>query len=108
MIETIEQLKKERPDLVESFEKMSKEELLNQCYLEAIDAINMEKRVSLFMEECTIEMSKTTYTLNALKDMVKDRKEYDINEFCFLEITDDSSELYDSINGRALTHLQNM
>ena len=32
MIETVEQLKKERPDLVESFENMSKEHLLEQCY----------------------------------------------------------------------------
>ena len=32
MIKTVEQLKKERPDLVESFENMSKEHLLEQCY----------------------------------------------------------------------------
>ena len=29
MIETVEQLKKERPDLVESFENMTKEQLLD-------------------------------------------------------------------------------
>ena len=36
MIETVEQLKKERPDLVESFEKMDREQLLEQCYKECI------------------------------------------------------------------------
>lgn len=40
MIENIQQLKDERPDLVADFEKMTKEELLKQCYLECIDARN--------------------------------------------------------------------
>ena len=82
MIKDIEQLKIERPDLVESFEKMSKEDLLKQCYLESIDAINMEKRVALFMSKCTNNMSKTNYTLESLKSMINDRHEEDINFFC--------------------------
>ncbi len=103
MINTIEQLKKERPDLVETFEKMSKEELLKQCYLECIDAINMEKRVSLFMEECTINMSKTNYTLDALKTLINDKKEADIDEFCYFETVDEPTdeELVSVIKKRA-------
>lgn len=92
MIETIEQLRKDRPDLVENFEKMSKEELLNQCYLECIDAINMEERVSLFMQECTINMSKTNYTLESIKSLINDKKEFDINEFCYYETIDEPTD----------------
>lgn len=80
MIKDINQLKKERPDLVESFEKMTKEELLNQCYLECRDAINMESRVALFMEKCTLNMSKTTYTINSLCDLINEKNEHDYNE----------------------------
>lgn len=82
MIKSVAELKEKRPYLVESFEKMTKEELLKQCYLECADALNMEKRVSVFMETCTNNLSKTTYTTEAIRDMVNDKQEYDINEFC--------------------------
>lgn len=80
MIKDIEQLKQERPDLVESFESMQHEELLNQCYLECIDAINMEKRVALFMSECTDNMSNTNYTLDSLISLINQKKEKDAEE----------------------------
>ena len=93
MIETIEQLKHERPDLVELFENMSKEELLKQCYLECIDALNMEERVSVFMSECTINMSKTNYDPAVLRTLINDKQEADIDEFCYYETIDlDGSE----------------
>ncbi len=47
IIESIKQLKKERPDLIEIFEPMSKKQLLKQVYRECLDAINMETRVQL-------------------------------------------------------------
>lgn len=81
MIETVEQLKERRPDLVSDFEAMSKEELLNQIYLEVIDALNMEDRVQLFMSECT-DMSKTTYSLETIKKLINDRRIRDISFFC--------------------------
>lgn len=103
MIDTIEELKEKRPDLVELFENMSREELLNQCYLECIDAINMEKRVALFMEECTINMSKTNYTLDSLKRLINEKQEFDINEFCYYETVDEPTpeELFSVIKERA-------
>lgn len=103
MIENIEQLKEERKDLVESFENMSREELINQCYLECIDAINMEERVSLFMAECTNNMSNTTYTIDVLKELINDRKEDEINEFCSDLINMDEDDRYDEIFMRVNT-----
>lgn len=82
MIESIEDLKKERPDLVESFENMSKSELLEQCYKEALDAINMESRVAVFMEHCTRNMSNTTYTEDAIKALIAEKEHSDKVEFC--------------------------
>lgn len=108
MLETVEQLKKERPDLVELFEKMSKEELLNQCYLECLDGLNMEERVSIFMSECTLNMSKTNYTEESLKKLIGDKHEYDINEFCYYELVDEPNQedLYNSIKERADQYLK--
>ena len=80
MIRDIEHLKQERPDLVESFESMTREELLKQCYLECIDSINMEGRVALFMSECTNNMSNTTYTLDSLRTLINQKKEVEYEE----------------------------
>ena len=90
MIKGIEQLKDERPDLVELFEPMTREELLNQIYLEVIDAINMEERVQLFMNECT-DLSKTTYTLDAIKSLINEKQEKDIRRFC-ADLVEDSEK----------------
>lgn len=81
MIETVEQLKAERPDIVEVFEAMTKEELLDQIYLEVLDGLNMEDRVQLFMNECT-DLSKTTYTLDSIKTLINARQIKDIQQFC--------------------------
>lgn len=102
MIDNIENLKKERPDLVEQFEKMTKEELLKQCYLECIDAINMEERVSLFMAECTDNMSKTNYTLGSLKSLINENKEREIDSFCYDVCEEkEDSEILEEIKERA-------
>lgn len=103
MIDTVEELKEKRPDLVELFEDMTREQLLNQCYLECIDAINMEERVSLFMEECTINMSKTNYSLESLKSLIDSKKEADIDEFCYYETIDEptNEDLVSVIKKRA-------
>lgn len=82
MIKGIDELKKERPDLVEEFEKMDKDQLLRQCYLECIDAINMEERVSIFMAECTDNMSKTNYTKDSIISLIEKNKEKEIDFFC--------------------------
>lgn len=87
MIETVEQLKQERPDLVKDFEAMTHEELLNQIYLEVIDAINMEERVQIFMNECTT-LSKTTYTPNAIQELIQNKREIDISDFCEMVLED--------------------
>lgn len=92
MIENIEQLKNIRPDLAESFENMTRDELLNQCYLECIDALNMESRVELFMSECTNNMSKTNYTLGSLKSLISENKESVIDDFCY-DVCDEQEDV---------------
>lgn len=87
MIETVEQLKERRPDLVQDFEAMTHEQLLNQIYLEVIDALNMEERVQTFMEECTT-MSYTTYTPEVIKKLIQEQKERDISDFCEMTLED--------------------
>lgn len=88
MIKNIKELKKLRPDLVELLEGQTHKELLKQTYLEVIDGLNMEERVSLFMQECTNGMSKTTYTIESLKSMISKRQEMDISLFCETALED--------------------
>lgn len=98
-----EQLKQIRPDLIEEYSKLSKEELLEQICAEVLDSLAMEDRVQLFMSECTINMSKTTYTLESLRSLIADKQEHDINEFCYGECEDAESndEIAESIRERA-------
>ena len=77
MIETVEQLKEERPDLVELFEGMTHEQLLEQIYKEVRDAVNMEERVAVFMELCTPNLSYTTYTPESIRQIVRTKEEQD-------------------------------
>jgi len=99
MINSVDELKKERPDLVDLFEGLSKEDLINQCYLESIDAINMEERVQLFMNECTLNMSKTNYTLDSIRLLISQKKDYDTKEFCkdLLEESDFKTDITETI-----------
>ncbi len=103
MYSTVKELKKDRPDLVRKFESMTREELLQQCYLEAMDAVNMQERVQLFMNECTISMSKTTYTIESLKKMISDKQEYDINFYCWTLLNGEMSndEIAEELQQRA-------
>lgn len=81
-LQTLEQFKKERADLHELWNVMSKEELLEEIWKESLDAVNMESRVQLFMIECINGMSYTTYTLDVIKDLIRDKQQYDLSEFC--------------------------
>ena len=103
MIKDVDELKEQRIDLVELFEGMDREQLLNQCYLECIDAINMDGRVSVFMEECTLNLSKTTYDISSIKDMIQDKQEANINEFCYdvLSDSENDAEVIDEIYRRS-------
>lgn len=82
MIETIDKLKEQRPDLFLTFEAMTHEQLLNQIYLEVLDCINMEERVATFMAEATNGMSYTTYTPGVITQLVQDKWEHDLSSWC--------------------------
>lgn len=87
MIETVEQLKELRSDLVELWSNMSKEELYEEIFKEALDAINMEERVQTFMSACT-DLSYTTYTVDAIKQLIRDKYQRDISDFCKTTLED--------------------
>ena len=87
MIETVEQLKQERPDLVELFESMNREQLLEQIYKEVLDGVNMEERVAIFMNECT-NLSKTNYPPHVIKTLIQEKYERDISQFCEMVLED--------------------
>ena len=76
---SVEEFKVENSDLVKQWSEMTKEQLLEEIVNEVNDALNTNKRVQLFMNECTLNMSKTTYDLDVIKDLIKDKKKYDLN-----------------------------
>lgn len=96
---TLEEFKKDRPDLVEFYNSLDKDELILQCFKEALDAVMMEDRVSVFMETCTNNMSKTNYTPSSIRSMVNLKKEQDIIDFCdnLIEDSDNDQEIADHI-----------
>lgn len=78
----VNKLKENYPQLVEEYAAMSKDELLDQICAEVIDLHNMESRVQVFMNECTVNMSKTTYTEESIKLLISQKQEQDIIDFC--------------------------
>jgi hypothetical protein len=88
MLKTIKELKQERPDLVELFESMDREQLLKQCYKEVLDAINMETRVAVFMEELETGLGYTTYTVESIKQIVENAFQNNVNNYILTVIDD--------------------
>lgn len=101
MQSNFEKYKQILPDVAAKFEAMSKEELLEACCGEGLDAIAMQDRVSFFMEECT-NMSYTTYPVDKLREMVKERKEQEINNWCayFIEDKDTDEDIVAEVKRR--------
>lgn len=81
-ITALEKLKENYPELAEEYSAMTKEQLLEQICAEVLDLHAMEERVSLFMSECTLNMSKTNYTPESIKALIAQKEERDIQEFC--------------------------
>lgn len=82
-----EEFKKENKDLLKKWSKMTKEELLEEVVKESTDAWNMESRVQLFMVECT-DMSKTNYTLDVIKNLISEKHEREIADWCSMTVED--------------------
>lgn len=78
---TLEELKADRKDLHDLWNGMTKEQLLEEIWKEAIDAVNMAERVQLFMNKCT-SVSKTNYTLKVIEGLIREKKQRDLSEFC--------------------------
>lgn len=85
-----EEHKQQSPELVELWNNMTREQLLEEVWKESTDAVNMESRVALFMEYCSNGMSKTNYTLESIQTLIDAGKESDIREWC--RMTFDDSE----------------
>lgn len=86
------EFKKEHSDLVQEWSKMSKEQLLEEIIKESTDAVNMESRVQLFMNECSNGMSKTNYTLDIIEGLIQSGKETDIREWCRMTLDDSEGD----------------
>ena len=81
-MKALKTLQQSHPDLVAQYSAMSKEQLLEQICAEVLDLHAMEERVQTFMNECTLNMSKTNYTISSIKSMINSKQEQDINQFC--------------------------
>ena len=90
-------LKESYPDLYKEYSEMNREQLLSQICAEVIDLHNMEERVQTFMNECTLNMTKTTYTPESIKSLISEKQEYDINSYC--------SDLVDMKYGDRMTEI---
>lgn len=82
MIKNVKELDRKYPEIDKLSKELSNKALRRQFKLEIIDLMNMEERVSVFMQECTNNMCKTTYTIASIKELISLRKEEDLDEFC--------------------------
>ena len=99
----LEKLNENYPELVKEYSEMSKEELLEQICAEVLDLHMMDERVQTFMNECTLNLSKTTYTIESIKSMIVSKQEQDIIDFCEDEVNGGQTdkEIAESIRDRA-------
>lgn len=97
----LEKYRQKLPDIAAKFEAMTREELIEACCGEGLDAIAMQERVSLFMEECT-HMSYTTYPVDKLRTMIQERKESDIDQWCadFIDDEDTDEDIVKAVKER--------
>ena len=102
-VDNVADLHKSSPALVEEYKKMGWNQLLNQICAEVTDLFDMQKRVQLFMEECTVGLSKTTYTLEVLQAQIADKKRLDILEdlHYYLEDNHTDKEILADVRKRA-------
>lgn len=84
----LKELEEKYPELVAEYSAMTKEQLLEQICAEVLDLHAMEERVQVFMNECTLDMSKTNYTPETIKTLINSKQEGDISEFCLGLIED--------------------
>ena len=77
--------------LVEDYLKMNKEQLLEVIEGLSLDLITMTERVDTFMEKCTINMSKSNYTIEVIEELIYNKQKELVDEFCF-EFIDDEME----------------
>tara|TARA_R110002073_G_scaffold333471_1_gene521183 strand:- start:365 stop:751 length:387 start_codon:yes stop_codon:yes gene_type:complete len=82
---SLELLEKEHPSIVEKFKKLNTtEELLEACCSESLDALAMEERLIVFMEDCIPGgPSYTTYKPEVYKEAIQEAQENRLNEWCF-------------------------
>ena len=100
-MENQNKLNETHPDLIEEFSAMTKEQLLERICAEVLDALAMEERVSVFMSECTINMSKTNYTPSSIRGLINEKQEQDISAYCEELIEMEADEMWRDINFRA-------
>lgn len=103
-----EHLFAKRPELIESYKGMTKEQLIEEISGEVLDLLDMVDRVQLFNSECTLSMSRPTYKLDDIKREINERKEFDIDQFCANLIDDgtDDEDILKEIKERGKKYLQ--
>lgn len=100
----LELVREKMPDLVESWESMSKEKLLKEIAAEVLDLWDMQKRVSIFMEDCTMGLSYTTYASEVIQSQIYEKQKFDISAWCFQALEDaenDPEELFKAVKEEA-------
>ena len=98
----IDKLKISDPQALETYKGLTHQELLEMCCGERLDLLDMNERVAVFMEECTCNMSYTTYTPEVIKGLISAKQEYDLNRYC-KDLTQDynDKQILEDIRERA-------
>jgi hypothetical protein len=85
------------------YQKLSRENFLDELCGHILDLIDMEERVQLFMSTCT-DLSYTNYDLDVIKGLIHTKELKNISEFCkdLLEDHVDNNEMLEYIKLTAM------
>lgn len=98
----IESLSEKDPGALKLYQGLSHAELLEMCCGERLDLLDMNDRVAVFMSECTMNLSYTTYTPEVIRGLISTKQEYDLNIYC-KDLADNmtNEEIVEEIKDRA-------
>lgn len=86
IINTVEEFKEEREDLFEIWDPMTRQELYEEIWKEALDSYNMTTRVETLLEGISDALSYPNYSLEVLRQAVEDFETKVIEDFCYFNM----------------------
>ena len=78
----LDKLKELRPEIVDKYMGMDKEQLLDKVCGESFELIKMEERVEVLMNNITFNSVGNNLDIESIIELIEERKDCEKNSFC--------------------------